>query len=110
MSFSELIKIGLERYPEIRYFAFADQDDVWLPEKLSVAINIISQQLTDLPVAYCSATQQVDAALRPIGLVKSREPKMFTKHNALISIQLLAAQWFSTGKLLICMLGICLRS
>lgn len=84
MSFSELIKIGLERYPEIRYFAFADQDDVWLPEKLSVAINIISQQLTDLPVAYCSATQQVDAALRPIGLVKSREPKMFTKHNALI--------------------------
>ena len=40
--------------PGIDYYAFADQDDIWLPEKLSVAINTIQKTEEEEPVLYCS--------------------------------------------------------
>lgn len=40
--------------PEIDYYAFADQDDVWLPEKLSVAIEKIHEIGKDTPALYSS--------------------------------------------------------
>ena len=52
-SFFELLKIAYIRYKEFEYFAFCDQDDVWLPEKLFVGI----QKLNLLPQGcnlYCS--------------------------------------------------------
>ena len=55
------------------YYAFADQDDVWLPEKLSVAIQYIEKHLCDstvrrikgigTPVLYCSDLQNVNSGL-----------------------------------------------
>jgi glycosyltransferase involved in cell wall biosynthesis len=52
--------------PEITadYYALADQDDVWLPEKLSKAVAHLSGEL----VLYCSRTQAVDDALKPLTL------------------------------------------
>jgi len=42
--------------PGIEYYAFADQDDIWLEEKLSVAVNsVINEEPGSLvPVLYCS--------------------------------------------------------
>ena len=40
--------------PEIDYYAFADQDDIWLPKKLYVAIEKIKRIAHDKPVLYCS--------------------------------------------------------
>lgn len=40
--------------PCIDYYAFADQDDVWLPEKLSVAITKIEDSDASLPMLYGS--------------------------------------------------------
>ena len=39
------------------YFAFCDQDDVWLPRKLEKAIGIIGGYPTGVPVLFCSRTQ-----------------------------------------------------
>lgn len=39
------------------YFAFCDQDDVWLPGKLEKAIGIISGYSTGVPALYCSRTR-----------------------------------------------------
>lgn len=57
--------------PNIRanYYAFCDQDDVWLPEKLTVALkNINSNQQVDVPYLYCGRTKYVDEKLKPCGI------------------------------------------
>lgn len=40
--------------PDIDYYAFADQDDIWLPNKLSCAIAAIEKEDTGEPVLYSS--------------------------------------------------------
>ncbi len=49
-------------------FAFADQDDVWLPGKLARAIGALSRAEADRPVLYCARQVFVDEKLSPIGL------------------------------------------
>jgi glycosyltransferase involved in cell wall biosynthesis len=46
-------------------YAFCDQDDVWLPDKLARALAALSE--ADGPALYCSRVMCVDAALRPLG-------------------------------------------
>lgn len=48
--------------PEIQadYFAYADQDDVWLPDKLEHAIEILKQCSSEIPALYCSRTLIID--------------------------------------------------
>lgn len=47
------------------YFAFADQDDYWQPEKLEVAINSL-ERYTGQPAMYFCKTQLADSNLKPI--------------------------------------------
>ena len=50
------------------FYAFCDQDDVWLPTKLSVAIKNIQQNQEDgIPYIYCGRTIYVDEMLKKIG-------------------------------------------
>ncbi|MEA9393422.1 glycosyltransferase family 2 protein [Acerihabitans sp. TG2] len=49
------------------YYAFADQDDVWVNDKLSRAIHWLEQSDHNLPALYCSRTQLIDAANKPMG-------------------------------------------
>lgn len=48
--------------------AFADQDDVWLPEKLSRGASALRQAATTVPSLYCARQILVDAELRRIGV------------------------------------------
>ncbi len=51
------------------YYAFCDQDDVWLPEKLSAALkNIIFNQASDIPYLYCGRTKYVTEKMKPCGI------------------------------------------
>lgn len=43
------------------YFAWADQDDIWLPEKLERAVHWLVQQ-KDTPALYSSRTELIDSA------------------------------------------------
>ena len=50
------------------YYAFCDQDDVWLPTKLEVALeNIIQHQEENVPYVYCGRTSYVNENLKKIG-------------------------------------------
>lgn len=46
---------------------FADQDDVWLPEKIARAYAALSAYDSQLPALYFSRQKVVDAQLRPLG-------------------------------------------
>jgi hypothetical protein len=48
------------------YYAFADQDDIWTPDKLSHALDLIGAT-PDVPSLYCSRTRLVDENNREIG-------------------------------------------
>lgn len=56
--------------PSIRseYYAFSDQDDVWLPEKLAVAVAHLSSQDGGVPNAYGGRTIYVDINLKELEL------------------------------------------
>ncbi len=59
-------------------FAFCDQDDVWMPDKLARAWSWVSSQPSGYPALYFARQQLVDAALRPIGLSPEvRRPPSF---------------------------------
>ena len=50
------------------YYAFCDQDDVWLASKLAVAIqNISENQEGDIAYVYCGRTSYVNESLKKIG-------------------------------------------
>lgn len=61
-SFFTLIKEA----EEAEYTSFADQDDVWLPEKLFRAVSALEEKKTETPLVYCSAKQLVDEQLNPL--------------------------------------------
>lgn len=83
LSFTELLKFGYEKHPDIQYFAFADQDDVWLPDKLERGIKNVSSFDPAIPVAYCSNTTLVDENLNFLGK-GHLHPVNLTKAKALI--------------------------
>ncbi|WP_208414646.1 glycosyltransferase family 2 protein [Paenibacillus castaneae] len=60
-SFLELLKNSNEMFD---YFAFSDQDDYWLPNKLFAGINYITNSMEDGPILYCSRTTLVDEDLK----------------------------------------------
>lgn len=63
--------LSLACNPEIKadYYAFCDQDDVWLPEKLGAALrNILSNQSDARPYLYCGRTKYVNVNLKPCGM------------------------------------------
>jgi len=50
------------------YYAFSDQDDVWMADKLERAVAYFNgSNESQLPRAYGSRTQIVDEALKPLG-------------------------------------------
>lgn len=53
----------LKNAPEADCYAFCDQDDVWLPEKLSRAVTRLKAENAQL---YCSAFIATDGELNPI--------------------------------------------
>jgi glycosyltransferase involved in cell wall biosynthesis len=53
---------GLSDIPQTyQYYAFCDQDDVWLERKLEAAILRLSEVPTDVPAIYCGRTMAYDA-------------------------------------------------
>ena len=54
---------------ENSFYAFADQDDIWAPAKLSTGLAALAQLACtpDRPLLYCGRTRVVDEHLKPIG-------------------------------------------
>lgn len=54
--------------PGVAHVAFSDQDDVWLPDKLSRAVAALQDVPGARPALYCARTMVVDRELRAHGL------------------------------------------
>lgn len=65
-SFFELIKTA----PKADYYSFADQDDVWMPDKIETAVKMLHETENDggkeCPLLYCGDTNLVDGELNLI--------------------------------------------
>jgi hypothetical protein len=64
-SFLMLLRMALRGQAAL--FAFSDQDDVWLPEKLAHGVAALTRVRADVPGLYVCARTPVDATLRPVG-------------------------------------------
>lgn len=51
--------------PEVPYIALCDQDDVWHPDKLSRALEVLSSHDDEKPLYYCAEYTFCDAEMRP---------------------------------------------
>lgn len=62
-------KLGLYAYTQCKtdYYAYADQDDVWFPEKLSKSISAIANEKQ--PALYCCNQMITDEKLNPMHLM-----------------------------------------
>lgn len=49
-------------------FMLADQDDIWMPEKIERAASYLESIHNAVPALYCSRLHLVDVELKPIGL------------------------------------------
>ena len=65
LSFLELLKAAAST--ETEYVAFCDQDDVWLPGKIALAVAKLTGAADDRPAMYCSRVELVDENLQHIG-------------------------------------------
>lgn len=90
LSFTRLLEEALKAFPEAGYFAFSDQDDIWLPNKLAVAVGRVANEPAAVPVAYCCNTALVDCRLHPIGTGFGISQDDISKPRALV-------QSFATG-------------
>ncbi|WP_067708404.1 glycosyltransferase family 2 protein [Erwinia sp. ErVv1] len=65
------------------YFAFSDQDDIWMPHKLERAVNWLGLQDPDFPALYCSRTRLINENDMFIGVsTNNTKPPAFA--NALL--------------------------
>ncbi|MDP1510155.1 glycosyltransferase family 2 protein [Paenibacillus ottowii] len=80
-SFFDLIERSSEAFD---YYAFCDQDDVWMPNKLARAVARLREKDGSRPLMYCSATQMVSQNLEPLKVWPSDIPRSLSFHNALI--------------------------
>ena len=67
-SFSELILEGLKRFPMHQYFAFADQDDIWMSNKLHTGISKLNAFCSKTPNLYTSNSVLIDSDGKQIGI------------------------------------------
>jgi glycosyltransferase involved in cell wall biosynthesis len=50
------------------YYAFSDQDDIWLPDRLQRGLAALTDIAADKPQLYCSRTRLIDGQGNDIGL------------------------------------------
>lgn len=84
-SFGRLLELGLQLYPEAGLMAFADQDDVWMPDKLAVGAKAVMASAGNIPAGYCCRTLLVNERLEPLPQQpRSVHPSELTKERATI--------------------------
>ncbi len=67
-NFLALLRSVCDTLTEHDAVAFADQDDVWLPQKLERGVAALRRAPRDEPILYCARQVLVDAGLHPLGI------------------------------------------
>ncbi|TKJ83446.1 glycosyltransferase family 2 protein [Paenibacillus sp. CFBP13512] len=83
-SFWQLMKAA---DPQVNYFCFCDQDDVWMPDKANRALEqlkMIENTNESIPAMIFTATQLTDSELNPTAIWPSMPEKAPSFYNGLI--------------------------
>ncbi|HOV27887.1 MAG TPA: glycosyltransferase family 2 protein [Pseudobacteroides sp.] len=80
-SFMDLVM----KAPQSEYYAFCDQDDVWLPDKLKIAISKLEEFPIDKPALYYGHPRLVNENLEFIKSPKSSYDKMLDFYSSMIN-------------------------
>lgn len=68
---------------DCKYFAFSDQDDVWMSDKITKALQLLEREDPQVPLLFASRSRITDAQLKPIGY--SKEPvRGISFYNAMV--------------------------
>jgi rhamnosyltransferase len=76
--------LALQHAPESDFYAFCDQDDEWLADKLSAGIEEIEKLNTDTPILYHCNKWSVYEDLKPLPHQVRRTPHPLNRENAII--------------------------
>lgn len=83
-SFSALVKMAADSAIPADFYAFADQDDIWMPRKLATACSALLSKDSSKPNLFTSNSMQIDAEGHETELFhKGPEPR-FRKGNVLV--------------------------
>ena len=82
-SFSELVRLAQYFKPSVDYYAFSDQDDVWMSHKLKTACDYLSRMDQNNPLLFSSNSLYVDEHMNELGLFHKNKPYR-TKENVMI--------------------------
>ena len=83
----------LEKAGEADYYAFAEQDDIWKPGKLSRAVKYLETkaiiegeetELADRPMMYCGEFEAVNSMGKPIGFKRNPANKFVDFEHSLV--------------------------
>ena len=74
----------LKEAPDASYYAFSDQDDVWLHKKLITAVNMMKQENSTAPLLYYSNLIIVDESLSQKGMYFSQAVFTTNKYSPLV--------------------------
>jgi glycosyltransferase involved in cell wall biosynthesis len=83
-SFTQLVLEASKTVKRYDYFAFSDQDDVWLENKMEAAVKRLSEMTQNKPSLYCSNLTLVDKNLNHLRKMYPEEIIKITKGNALV--------------------------
>ena len=83
-SYRRLLDASYDKLQDYDYFAFSDQDDFWLPEKVQIGCEIIVGLPEDKPCMYCSNVRVVDEQLNYINMKWSPDESFITKPQSLV--------------------------
>ena len=91
-SFSMLAEQALTYQEPIDYYAFSDQDDIWMPNKLKTACGFLEKKnlevrsksaVAEVPMLFSSNSLFVDDSMRVLGMFH-RETPHYTRQNVMI--------------------------
>lgn len=82
-SFTSLVKYASQISDSYDYYAFSDQDDIWLPDKIRSAVNMLSALPKDKPLVYCSNSTMIDKERNKIKNLWEKESPNITKERIL---------------------------
>lgn len=83
-SFLELMKAAYSTNKSYDYVAFCDQDDYWMPGKLSKAVSSLMCMDNNIPCLYFSNLYVVDSHLNNPSLLFSKDEVNLSKRHSLI--------------------------
>lgn len=83
-SFRWLLNKSYDYIETYDYFAFCDQDDLWLPEKLTKACGYLKEMNDNAPSMYCSNLRIVDQNLMGGKLKWNSKEEFITKGQSLV--------------------------